>query len=158
MKAALPNHRSFICNYQGLTYHLPTFKTPYTPICITFLKMLSSQTALLTVWGLTCMHFFGRRVVFLTLQACIMTAWCFLVENYKTEVSPTNCGFTTYLSVNGQSWQWMIHLNLLLLLNIQPLWWTMYYTFLVVSSIHKILALVTLYRKEQERKRKETIS
>ena len=51
------------------------------------------------------MHFFGRRVVFLTLQACIMTAWCFSVENYKTEASATNCGFTTYLLVNGQSWQ-----------------------------------------------------
>ena len=49
----------------------------------------------------------------------------------------------------------MIHLNRLLLLNIQPLWWTMYYTSLVVSSIHKILALATLYSKKQAKKRKE---
>ena len=27
MKAALPKRRSFICNYQRLTYHLPTFST-----------------------------------------------------------------------------------------------------------------------------------
>ena len=52
----------------------------------------------------------------------------------------------------------MIHLNRLLLLNIQPLWWTMYYTSLVVSSIHNILALVTLKgkkKKEEKEKKKE---
>ena len=27
MKAALPKRRSFICNYERLTYHLPTFST-----------------------------------------------------------------------------------------------------------------------------------
>ena len=27
MKAALPKRRSFMCNYQRLSYHLPTFNT-----------------------------------------------------------------------------------------------------------------------------------
>ena len=27
MRAAFPKRRSFICNYQRLTYHLPTFST-----------------------------------------------------------------------------------------------------------------------------------
>ena len=32
MKAALSKHRSFICNYQRLTYHLPTFCLVYMSI------------------------------------------------------------------------------------------------------------------------------